>query len=80
MRHKFKLPKPADTAENYVTVEWKIAAGDSVSANDPLVLAETDKTEVEIAVPFRGTIVELLPSEDKEVNTGDAICVIEGDL
>jgi len=43
MRHKFKLPRHADTADNYV-------------------------------------IVEPLPAEDEEANTGDAICVIEGDL
>jgi len=77
MRHKFEPPKVADTADNYIIVGWRVAVGENVPANDPLVLAETDRAEV--AVPFRGTIVELLPAEDDGVNTGDAICVIEGD-
>jgi len=78
MRHKFKPPKLADTADNYVIVGWKVAVGDNSSASDPLMLAEAGKPEG--AVPFRSAIVELLPAEDDEVNTGDGNCVIEGEL
>jgi pyruvate/2-oxoglutarate dehydrogenase complex dihydrolipoamide acyltransferase (E2) component len=77
MPETFSLPKLADTADNYVIVEWKIAAGDRVEAGDPLVVVETDKTEVELEAPFAATVVELLAAEDDEVRTGQGICVLE---
>jgi pyruvate/2-oxoglutarate dehydrogenase complex dihydrolipoamide acyltransferase (E2) component len=73
----FTLPKLADTADNYVIVEWKVAAGDRVEAGEPLVVVETDKTEVELDAPFSATVVELLAAGDDEVRTGQGICVLE---
>jgi len=73
----FTLPKLADTADNYVIVEWKVAAGDRVEAGRPLVVVETDKTEVELDMPFTATVVELLAAADDEVRTGQGICVLE---
>ena len=79
MRTTFTLPKLAETADNYVIIEWCVAAGDRVAAGRPLVVVETDKTEVELPLPFDATIVELLVAEADEVNTGQAICVLDRD-
>jgi pyruvate/2-oxoglutarate dehydrogenase complex dihydrolipoamide acyltransferase (E2) component len=77
MQLEFKLPKLADTADNYVVVEWKVAVGDTVRAAEPLVVIETDKTEVELDVPADGTVVALRAAEGDEVTTGQVICVME---
>ena len=77
MRLEFKLPKLADTADNYVVLGWQVAVGDRVSAGQPMVLIETDKTEIELDVPADGTIGELLAAVDDEVTTGQVICVID---
>jgi len=77
VRTTFKLPKLADTADNYVIIEWTVAVGDRVAAGQPLVVVETDKTEVELPLPFNATVVELLVAEADEVKTGQAICVLE---
>jgi 2-oxoisovalerate dehydrogenase E2 component (dihydrolipoyl transacylase) len=79
MRVTFKLPKLADTADNYVIVEWKVAVGDRVLSDQPLVVVETDKTEVEVPLPFNAKVVELLVAEGDEAKTGQAICVLEGE-
>ena len=79
MRTTFTLPKLADTADNYVIVAWSVGVGDRVAAGQPLVVVETDKTEVELPLPFGATVVELLVAESDEVRTGQAICVLERD-
>jgi pyruvate dehydrogenase E2 component (dihydrolipoamide acetyltransferase) len=73
----FTLPKLADTADNYVILEWKVAAGDRVGAGQPLVVVETDKTEVELEMPYDATVVELLVAEGDEVRTGQGICTLD---
>ncbi len=76
MRFKYKLPKLAETAENYVTIEWNVSVGQTVSPTDPLIVVE----KVQVDSPFGGTVVELLADKGDEVLAGQAICVIEGDL
>ncbi|MET0909391.1 MAG: biotin/lipoyl-containing protein, partial [Ilumatobacteraceae bacterium] len=46
-------------------------------AGRPLVVVETDKTEVELDAPYDATVVELLVGEDDEVRTGQGICTFE---
>jgi pyruvate/2-oxoglutarate dehydrogenase complex dihydrolipoamide acyltransferase (E2) component len=77
MTLEFKLPKLADTADSYVIVEWKVAAGDAVHAGEPLVLIETDKTEIELEVPADGTVTALHAADGDEVSTGQVICEID---
>lgn len=78
MKFTYKLPKLADTADNYVIVEWNVEPGSTVSVGDPLVVVETDKTTVQVDATFGGTVLELLAADGDEVVTGQAICVVEG--
>jgi pyruvate dehydrogenase E2 component (dihydrolipoamide acetyltransferase) len=79
VRLEYKLPKLADTADNYVVVEWRVAVGDHVRQGLPLAVIETDKTEVELDVPADGTVAELLVAAGDDVTTGQVICVLETD-
>ena len=53
-----------DTAE---ISEWLVKEGDTVTAEQPLVLVESDKASVEVPAPVSGKIVKFL------VNTGDTV-------
>ena len=53
-----------DTAE---ISEWLVKEGDTVTAEQPLVLVESDKASVEVPAPVSGRIVKFL------VNAGDTV-------
>lgn len=77
MRMTVKMPRAADTVDEFVVSEWLIPVGAAVSAGDPLMRVETDKALVEIPSPVAGTLVEQLVAVDDEVSTGNPIAVIE---
>lgn len=77
MRQKIKLPRLADSTDDFVVVSWSVETGDRVTQGSPLMVLETDKTNVEFDSPVSGTVMELLVSEGDDVRTGQAICVIE---
>ena len=78
MKETVNLPKLGDTSDEVLVIEWIRDVGDRVEEGDPLVLVETDKTEVEIESPHTGTIIEVAAS-DSEVSTGNPLCVIESE-
>ncbi len=79
MKETVSLPKLGDTSDEVLVIEWIREVGDQVKEGDPLVLVETDKTEVEIESPHAGTITEVLAASDSEISTGDPLCIIESD-
>ncbi len=58
---------------------WKVmvAAGDAVSAGDPLVILESMKMEIPVESPLDGTVKELRVEEGAVVQEGDVIAVVE---
>ena len=79
MKETENLPKLGDTSDEVLVIEWIRDVGDRVEEGDPLVLVETDKTEVEIESPHTGTIIEVVAASDSEVSTGNPLCVIESE-
>lgn len=77
MKMTVKMPRAADTVDEFVVSEWLAEPGASVAAGDPIMKVETDKALVEIPSPVAGTLLEQLVSIDDEVSTGDPIAVIE---
>lgn len=77
MRQKVKLPRLADTTDDFVIVAWAVDVGSTIAEGSTLVTVETDKAEMELPSPVSGTVVELLVANGDDVHTGDAICVIE---
>lgn len=71
------LPKLAETTDVVVIDSWLVAAGDQVTAGQPLVSAETDKIVVDVPTPIAGTVVALLVAEGAEIRTGEALCEVE---
>ena len=77
MHHVVNMPKVGDTVNEVLVLEWLAAVGDLIAVDDPLVLVETDKAEIEVPSPVAGTLAETSVSVDEEVPTGAPICVIE---
>lgn len=77
MRMTVKMPRAADTVDEFIVSEWVVPVGSPVVAGDPLMRVETDKALVEIPSPVSGTLVEQLAAIDDEITTGQPIAVIE---
>ena len=66
---------PPDQTEGTTNTvgKWFKAAGDDISANDPLLEITTDKVTVEIAAPHDGVLVEILKAEGDLVEPGEVL-------
>jgi len=58
-------------------IEILVAAGDSISVEDPIVSLESDKAAMEIPSPFAGTVKEVKISLGDRVSEGDLLITIE---
>jgi len=72
------MPKLGLTMAEGLIAEWKVKAGDSVSAGQVLFVVETDKISNEIEAPADGTILSLLAGEGDTVAVGVAVAIWTG--
>ena len=77
MKTIVKVPKLGDSAESIYLIEWKVSVGDKVSEGDTLLIADTNKVEVELPSPVTGTIIEIFGNVDEEIPIGAPLCEIE---
>jgi 2-oxoisovalerate dehydrogenase E2 component (dihydrolipoyl transacylase) len=70
---EFRLPDVGEGLEEAEIVEWKIAVGDVVAVNQPIVDIETAKSLVELPSPFAGVVLELLVGIGETVSVGAPI-------
>jgi len=75
----FPLPDAGEGLTEADIVTWRVAVGDRVEVNQPLVEIETAKSLVELPCPVDGLVVELLVSEGDTVATHAPICVFDTD-
>jgi multifunctional 2-oxoglutarate metabolism enzyme len=71
------FPEMGDSVAEGTILEWRVAVGDSVAVDDPLVEISTDKVDAEVPSPVAGTITELLAEADQTVPVGTILCRIE---
>src|SRR5690606_11286577 len=60
-------------------VTWRVAVGDTVEINQPLVEIETAKSLVELPCPYDGVVTQLLAAEGQTIEVGVAIVEIDVD-
>ncbi len=77
MNHTFRLPKLGDTVDEVVVLEWLVAEGARVAAEEPVLRVETSKVESEIVSPVAGVLVSQLVSAEDEVKTGAPLFVVD---
>ena len=69
----------AEVVAEMVDNVWRVvvAAGQEVTAGDPLVILESMKMEIPVETPVGGVVSEVRVQEGGVVQEGDVIAVIE---
>ena len=60
-------------ADEVLVTEVLVKVGDTLEAEDSLVVLESDKASMEIPTPVAGEVLEILVAEGAEVKEGDAL-------
>ncbi len=76
MSYEFHLPDLAEGMTEAEVVDWKVAVGDSVTLDQPIVEVMSDKATVEIPCPKAGTVVSLNYGVGDMCNVGEVLFVI----
>ncbi len=76
---QFLLPDPAEGLTEAEIVSWKVAVGDTVTVNQPIVDIETAKSLVELPCPFAGLVVAIHVEEGVTADVGTPIISIDID-
>jgi len=64
-------------AESVEVIELCVAVGDTVEAEDSLVVLESDKASMDVPSPVQGAVVKFTVAEGDTVKVGDTIAEIE---
>ena len=76
---QFRLPDAGEGLTEADIVEWRVAVGDRVQVNQPILEIETAKSLVELPCPFDGVVTELLVEPGVTVDVGTPIITIDTD-
>lgn len=74
----FKLPDPGEGLQEAEIVEWHVAVGDEVQADQPLLSVETAKALVDIPAPYSGRIAKLFGKRGDIVHLGAPLVGYDG--
>jgi 2-oxoglutarate dehydrogenase E2 component (dihydrolipoamide succinyltransferase) len=70
-------PAEQEEGTEMVVATWFKQAGDSVTANEPLLEISTDKVTVEVAAPATGILREILKPAGQQVGAGEVLGRVE---
>ena len=73
-----KVPDIGDFTDVPV-IEVLVSPGDTVAAEDPLIVLESDKASMDVPAPEAGTVGELLVKVGDKVSKGTPILTLESD-
>lgn len=76
---QFRLPDAGEGLTEADIVEWRVAVGDRVAVNQPIVEIETAKSLVELPSPWDGVVAEILVEAGRTVDVGTPIITIDTD-
>jgi pyruvate dehydrogenase E2 component (dihydrolipoamide acetyltransferase) len=79
MAFEFRLPDIGEGVVEGEIVSWKVAVGDVVVEDQPLVEVMTDKATVEIPSPRAGTVSSITGGEGDVIEVGQVFLVIDED-
>jgi 2-oxoglutarate dehydrogenase E1 component len=70
------FPEMGDSVAEGTVLEWRVAVGDQVAVDDPLVEISTDKVDADLPSPVAGTVAEILAEPDSTIAVGTVLCRI----
>ncbi|MEW6169432.1 MAG: biotin/lipoyl-containing protein, partial [Pseudomonadota bacterium] len=76
-RYVFKLPDVGEGVAESEIAAWRVAVGDAVAEDQPLVDMLTEKAAVEISSPVAGKVLELRGEPGDKVPVGGPLVVLE---
>ncbi len=76
MTTEIRVPALGESVTEAIVGKWLKSAGDSVSADEPLVELETDKVTVEVNAPASGVLGEIKAAEGTTVAVGAVLGAI----
>jgi 2-oxoglutarate dehydrogenase E2 component (dihydrolipoamide succinyltransferase) len=71
------MPHMGVSVEEGTVVEWLVAVGDAVSAEQPLCAIATDKVDTEVVAPADGVLRNILVQVDEDVAVGAPLAELE---
>jgi pyruvate dehydrogenase E2 component (dihydrolipoamide acetyltransferase) len=75
--YRFALPDIGEGVVEAEVVEWKVAEGESISADQPLVVLLTDKAEIEVPSPRGGRVQRLCFAPGQIARVGEVLIEID---
>jgi len=75
--YRFALPDIGEGVVEAEIVEWKVAEGDAIAADQPLVILLTDKAEIEVPSPRGGRVARLCFGPGQIARVGDVLLEID---
>lgn len=77
MAVELKVPPLGESITEAVVGKWNKKQGESVAADEPLVVLETDKVTIDVPAPAAGSIASIAFKEGDKVRVGDVLGTIE---
>ena len=77
MAIELKVPEVGESITEAMIGEWLKAEGDWVEQDEPVVILETDKVNVELPAPQAGVLKQILRQDGDDVEVGEVIGTLE---
>ncbi|SEU36600.1 2-oxoglutarate dehydrogenase complex dihydrolipoyllysine-residue succinyltransferase [Stigmatella erecta] len=77
MAVELKVPPLGESITEAVISKWNKKQGESVAADEPLVVLETDKVTIDVPAPAAGSLASLAFKEGDKVRVGEVLGTIE---
>src|SRR6516165_5661723 len=79
MPTELKLPKLTETVDTVQVNEVLVSPGQTVEKDQPLIVVNADKSNMEVYAPMAGKIVQLPVKVGQELKVGAVYAVLDGD-
>ncbi|MDR2305038.1 MAG: 2-oxo acid dehydrogenase subunit E2 [Treponema sp.] len=76
MAHVLIMPRQGNTVESCIIGEWKVKEGDTVAADVPVCVVETDKATFEVPAGVSGTVLKILREAGDDVPVLEPVMVL----
>jgi 2-oxoglutarate dehydrogenase E2 component (dihydrolipoamide succinyltransferase) len=77
MAVELKVPPLGESITEAVVGKWNKKKGDTVAADEPLVVLETDKVTIDVPAPAAGALAQISFKEGDKVRVGEVLGLID---
>ena len=70
---ELKIPSAGESITEVMIGEWLFKEGDFVEEDEPVVIIETDKVNMELPAPESGTLTKILKGDGEDAEVGEVV-------